>query len=126
MAEMLQQVKKEKAAISEKNRDIQHRNTKKEQLTAQINELELEIKKMEHERKKLEDEHKNCMAREKELTRKVKNNATYLEQVANFTDHQGEDLERQIRMTQEKRHRLGRTVNTKVQSMLEMEEKKVC
>lgn len=122
---MQQEVKAERSAIAEKNKDVQKKIHKKEQITAQITELELEIKKLDIDVKKLEEECKNSVAREKEHTKKVQNNKQ-LKEVANLSDKDANDLQRQIKIGQEKLNKLSRTVNAKAQGMFDYEEKKVC
>lgn len=121
---MQQEFKAEKSAIAEKNREIQKKIHKKEQLVTEISELELEIKKLDHEIKQLSNEYKNSVAREKEYSKRCKNDKT-LEEAAALSDIDGRELEKRIRNGQEKRNKMSRTVNAKAQSMYDVEEKQV-
>lgn len=56
-------MKKAKAAITERNKDIQKKNNKKEELLAKNNDIQLKIKEHSHELKKLEDSYKNAQQR---------------------------------------------------------------
>lgn len=49
----------------------------------------------------------------------------YLKEVERISHKEGLDLERRIKLAQEKKNKLSRTVNTKAQSMFEHEEKQV-
>lgn len=62
---MQTQVKKAKAIISERNKDIQKKENKKEELLAKNTDIELKIKENSHELKKLEDNCKNAQHRVK-------------------------------------------------------------
>lgn len=117
-------MKAEKGAIAEKNKEIQKKLHKKEQLTAQISESELEIRKLDHEVKQLSDEYQKSVIREKEYSKKCKNDKT-LEEAAALSDIEARELEKRIRNGQEKRNKLSRTVNAKAQSMYDVEEKQV-
>lgn len=57
------QVKKAKSAIAERNKDIQRKNNKKEEMLAKNNDIQLKIKEHSHELKKLEDSYKNAQLR---------------------------------------------------------------
>lgn len=63
MAELQKNVKAEKAAVAERNREVQRKQHKKEQLIAQVAEFELEIKKKAHDIKKLQEECRTMKAR---------------------------------------------------------------
>lgn len=56
-------MKKAKSAIAERNKDIQKKNNKKEELLAENNDIELKIKEYSHEIKKLEENYKNSQNR---------------------------------------------------------------
>lgn len=56
-------MKKAKAAITERNKDIQKKNNKKEELLAKNNDIQLKIKEHSHELKKLEDSYKSAQQR---------------------------------------------------------------
>lgn len=56
-------MKKAKSAIAERNKDIQKRANKKEELLAKNNDIELKIKEHSHEIKKLEENYKNAQHR---------------------------------------------------------------
>ncbi|XP_025830258.1 structural maintenance of chromosomes protein 2 [Agrilus planipennis] len=118
-----QEYKAEKSAMVERNKEIHKKNSKKEALLAQNTELELEIKKMQHELKKLKDEYAMAKAREEDISKKVKTNCGNLKEAESLTDKEADELERKIRSYQDKRGKLGRTVNAKAQSLFEHEEK---
>lgn len=48
-----------------------------------------------------------------------------MKDVEKISHREGLDLERRIKVAQDKKNKLGRTVNTKAQSMFEHEEKQV-
>ncbi|KAF5270320.1 hypothetical protein FQR65_LT05508 [Abscondita terminalis] len=122
--ELQKQLKAEKSTISEQNKDIQKRVTKKEQLLAQVSEIELEIKKQEHEVKKLQDDCKTSKNRVAEYSAKTKrDDEKYTKDAQQLNDQSAKELEKRIRSYQEKRTKLGRTVNAKAQSLFEHEEK---
>lgn len=58
VAKIQQEYKAEKEAIAKKNKEVQKKVHKKEQLIVQVNEFELEIKKLDHDIKKLKDDFK--------------------------------------------------------------------
>lgn len=60
---MQKEVKAEKAAVTERNKEVQRKQHKKEQLLAQIAEFELEIKKKSHDIQKLQEEFRSMKAR---------------------------------------------------------------
>lgn len=62
------EVKKAKSAIAERNKDIQKKNNKKDELLAKNNDIQLKIKEHSHEIKKLEDSFKNALHRVRVLT----------------------------------------------------------
>ncbi|XP_076267905.1 structural maintenance of chromosomes 2 [Rhynchophorus ferrugineus] len=118
------EVKMIKDAIAEKNKEIQAKIKKKESLLAQNAELELEIKKSMHELKDLAAASKNSKFREQEYAKKIGSNEHYLEKGEALTPKEGNELEKRIKILQEKTHKLGRTVNAQAQNMFVVEEKK--
>lgn len=58
-------MKKAKSTIAERNKDIQKKTNKKEELLSNNNDIELKIKEHSHEIKKLEDNCKNAQHRVK-------------------------------------------------------------
>ncbi|KAJ8984302.1 hypothetical protein NQ317_012272 [Molorchus minor] len=111
------------SAIAEKNKEVQKKIQKKEDLLAKNNDLQLKIKELAHEIKKLEDKCKHSKTREQEYAKKIKPDNVYLEKAEQLSHKEGLDLERRIKIAQEKKQKLGRTVNAKAQSMFEQEEK---
>lgn len=124
MAKLQAEIKAEKKANAEKNREIQKLIQKKEQLLAQISEMELQTKKVQNEVNKLEENYKLQTAKEKEYSKKCKDENALKEADA-LSDQEGRDLEKRIRQSQERRNILSRTVNSKAQSMYEHHEKQV-
>lgn len=118
------EVKAEKRAAADKNREIQAKLEKKEQLLAQILEIELQIKKLKHEVDKLQDNYKLHAAKEKEYSKKC-NNENALKQAQSLSEQKGQELEKKIRNIQERKNVLSRTVNSKAQAMYELHEKEV-
>ncbi|XP_018575857.1 structural maintenance of chromosomes protein 2-like [Anoplophora glabripennis] len=117
------EVKKIKYIIAEKNKDIQKKNNEKEELIGKNNELHLQIKEHTNEIKKLQDTFNQAKAKEQEYSKTISNDNVYLKDVEGLSHREGLDLERRIKVAQEKKNKLGRTVNTKAQSMFEHEEK---
>lgn len=124
MAKVHEEVKAEKHAVAEKNRDIQKRIHKKEQLLAQISEYELQIKKLQHEVNKLTENYKMLTAKEKEYTKKCKDEKLLKEAEA-LSERDGNELEKKVRYSQSRRNALSRVVNANVQAMFEQHEKEV-
>lgn len=122
--ELQAEVHRIKGQIAEKNKEIQGKVKKKSQLLAQNTELELEIKKQAHELKDLTTACKSSKFREQEYAKKIGKNNNYLEKGEALSQNEGQDLERKIKIAQEKKHKLGRTVNAQAQSMFEVEEKR--
>lgn len=54
------EVKKAKSIIAERNKDIQKKNTQKEEIISKTNDIKLKIKEHAHEIKKLEDNYVNA------------------------------------------------------------------
>ncbi|KAF2885913.1 hypothetical protein ILUMI_20260, partial [Ignelater luminosus] len=124
VAKLQQEYKAEKGIIAEKNKEVQKKIQKKEQLIAQVHEYELEIKKLDHDIKKLKDDFKNSKNKEAEFAKKVKEDDKNLKNAQELSNAEATDLEKRIRNAQEKRVKLKRTVNAKAQSMYDYEEKK--
>ncbi|XP_030762291.1 structural maintenance of chromosomes protein 2 [Sitophilus oryzae] len=124
VSECQSEVKRLKSIITEKNKEVQGKIKKKDQLAAQIVELELQIKKYSHELKDLKSACKNSKFREQEYAKKIGNNDYNKEKGESLTPKEGEDLERRIKLLQEKTHKLGRTVNAQAQNMFSVEEKR--
>ncbi|ERL92400.1 hypothetical protein D910_09714 [Dendroctonus ponderosae] len=122
--EIQAEVKRCKAAITEKNKDVQSKVKQKDQLLAENTELELQIKKHSHEISDLKAACKTSKQREQEYIKRIGKNTNYLEGAEKLTDNEGQDLERRIKVGREKKHTLGRTVNAQAQSMFEVEEKR--
>ncbi|KAJ8926989.1 hypothetical protein NQ314_020550, partial [Rhamnusium bicolor] len=117
------EVKKAKNVIPKKNKEIQKKNNKKEDLITKNNELQLKIKEFAHELKKLQDICKQSKSKEQEYSKRISKDNVYWKKAEELSHKDGLDLERRIKISQEKKQKLGRTVNTKAQSMFEHEEK---
>lgn len=118
-------VKAEKDIISQNNAAIQAIEHTKKKMLKEIAELELDIKRQEHEVKKYKEEHELCKAKEKEATRRVTDNNKYKDEAQQLTEKAAGELEKKIRESQEKKTKLGRTVNSKAQALYEQEEKQL-
>lgn len=121
---MQKEIKAEKQSNAEKNREIQKCIQKKEQLLAQISEMELQLKKIQHEVNKLDENYKMHSAKEKEYSKKCKNE-NVLKEAQALSDAEGRELEKRIRHSQDRRNALSRVVNSKAQTMYEHHEKQV-
>ncbi|XP_050294064.1 structural maintenance of chromosomes protein 2 [Anthonomus grandis grandis] len=122
--DLQEEVKKIKALIAEKNKEVQIKNKKKDQLAAKNTELELEVKKHNHEIKELQTAFKTSKHREKEYHNKISNDNMYLKKGEEMSQAEGVELERKIKVAQENKRKLGRTVNAQAQSMFAAEEKR--
>lgn len=108
--------------MTEKNQELRKKMHKKEQLTSQISELELELKKLQHDIKKLEENHALQISKEKEYSKKTKDQNA-LKEAESLSDQQGRELERRIKHSEERRNALSRIVNPKAQTMYDQHEK---
>ncbi|RZC38547.1 structural maintenance of chromosomes protein 2, partial [Asbolus verrucosus] len=115
------EVKKEKGAIAEKNKDIQRKIRRKEELQVEITEFEVKIKEHSHRLKKLKDDCKMLKMRQTDCEKRVKE--SNLKEAEKLTDEEGHQLEKKIRKTQETKNNLGRTINNKAQTLFEQQEK---
>lgn len=116
--------KQMKEIIAQKNKEVQAKLKRKDQLLAQNIEFELEIKKFSHEIKDLTAACKASKHREQEYSKKIDKNNAYMKQGEELSSKEGQDLERKIKVAQEKKHKLERVINTQAQAMFEVEEKK--
>jgi structural maintenance of chromosome 2 len=115
------EVKKEKGVITEKNKDIQKKMRRKEELQAKITDCEVKAKEHAHKLKKLKDDCKNLKTKQSDCEKRAKN--SYLKDAEQMTDEEGQQLEKKIRKAQEAKNSMGRTVNNKAQSHFEQQEK---
>lgn len=118
------EIKAEKRAAAEKNHEIQKQVKKKEQLQAQIADMKLQIQKLQHEVNRLEDSYKMHVAKEKEYSKKCKDE-NVIKEAQGLSEHEGNELEKRIRHAQERKNVLSKTVNPKAQSLYEYYEKQV-
>ncbi|KAJ8909553.1 hypothetical protein NQ315_003567 [Exocentrus adspersus] len=119
------EIKRTKNIISEKNKEVQKKSLQKEELTAKNNENQIKIKECVHKLKKLEDNYNQAKAKKQEYSKGISDNNAYLRDAEVISHKEGLDLERRIKVVQEKKNKLSRCVNTKAQSMFEHEEKQV-
>ncbi|KAL1506874.1 hypothetical protein ABEB36_006156 [Hypothenemus hampei] len=110
--------------IAEKNKEVQSKVRMKEKLIAQNTELELKIKKYGHEIKELTAAHKTSKHREQEYAKKMVKNDDYLKRGEALTQNEGRALEMKIKVSQQKKQKLGKTINPQAQSMFDTEEKR--
>lgn len=113
--------KREKDVISQKNKDVQKKVKRKEELQKLVTDSEVKIKENTHKLKKLNDDCKNLKAKQIDCEKRLKD--SNLEEAEQMSEQEGKELERKIRKAQEIKNTLGRTVNTKAQSLFEQEEK---
>lgn len=86
--------------------------------------MELQLKKIQHEVNKLDENYKMHSAKEKEYSKKCKNE-NVLKEAQALSDAEGRELEKRIRHSQDRRNALSRVVNSKAQTMYEHHEKQV-
>ncbi|XP_066148443.1 structural maintenance of chromosomes protein 2 [Euwallacea fornicatus] len=122
--ELQLKIKNIKSSIAQKNKEVQNKIKQKEELLTKNTDLELEIKKHSHEINELTGACKTSQRREQEYLKKIGKNNTYLQKGQALSQKEGLNLERNIKVAQEKKHTLGRTVNAQAQSMFEVEEKR--
>lgn len=113
-------VKQEKSKITEKNKEIQKKIKRKDELLNGITKFEVQIKEANHKLKELKEDYKHFKAKHNDCARKTKD--VNLEKVQQMTDAEGHVLEKKIRNAQEKQKSLSRVVNMTIQALLEQQE----
>ena len=121
MSKLQTEYKQEKAVIAEKNKDVQRKIRRKEELQNLITSCEIKIKENAHKLKKLKDDCKNLNKKQADCEKRAKESS--LKDAEGMSDEDGNELERKIRKSQEMKNSLGRTINNKAQAHFEQQEK---
>ncbi|XP_060524474.1 structural maintenance of chromosomes protein 2 [Cylas formicarius] len=115
------EVSKLKASITARNSEAQQKVKKRDRLLARNNEIELAIKKHKHKINELKNSYQSTKHKEQEYSKRIAKYANYMEKGEALSSQEGHDLERRIKVAQEKKHKLGRVVNAQAQTMFEEE-----
>ncbi|XP_017778380.1 PREDICTED: structural maintenance of chromosomes protein 2 [Nicrophorus vespilloides] len=118
-------LKKEKNEIALKNKEVQGKLAEKEKLVAKNYKLELDVKQCGHDLEKLQQEYKQAQTNETNIANTMQNiDNKNLQRAQEMQDSEADDLKGKIKSASDKHNKLGRTVNSKAQSMFDQEEKR--